>query len=249
MTVFNWDDLTKAADDAGFEAVPAGEYDVEVATAEAAKTGGNNGGTKDKIKVKFKIENGPHAGKSLFNDFVLSPENPNALGFFFRHMAALGLTREYFQGNPSLPVVAAALVGRRCRVKVSIRMWDEQERNQVDKVLPPLGGAAASGIVPAASAMFAGQPVPSAVPGGGYVPTPGMVPATSAGTPGFTPGPVPTPMPMGPAPMAAPAPVPTPAPVPQPAAPPVDATVQAQAQAAADVAQLNATPEPPPLPF
>jgi hypothetical protein len=240
MPTFNWDDLTKAADDAGFEAVPAAEYDVIVAQADVAKTSGNNGAPKDQIKVKFKIESGPHAGKVLFNNFVLTTDNPNALAFFFRHMAALGLTRDYFQGGPTLPTVAQALVGRRCRVKVSIRFWDEQERNQVDKVLPPLGGAGAppnvsNGPMPMASPTRNG-PMPMAAPG----PVPGFAPTPTAGYP------MPT---VTPNPPVVPPPAP---PMPRPAAPAIDAAVQAQA--AADNAALsapapNTVPDPPAMPF
>jgi hypothetical protein len=154
VATFNWQDLTKVADDAGFSVVPANTYDAEVVTATADKTGGG----KDKFKVRFKITTGPHANQSLFNDFVISPEVPNAMGFFFRHMAALGLSREYFNANPTLSTVAAALVGRQCRLKVIIDVWNEQERNKVVGVLPPEGGPVAA-------------PMPSA---SGAVPMPGV---------------------------------------------------------------------------
>lgn len=225
MSNLNWGDLIAGADDAGFTAVPAGEYDAIVDTAEVAKTSGNNGAPKDQIKVKFKVESGPHAGKALFNNFVLSPENPNALGFFFRHMAALGLTREYFQGNPPLTQVAAALLGRRCRVKVSVRIWNEEERNQIDKILPPVGGVTAAPAIAAPGVPAA--PVP------GYVPAPGMVPATTAGIPAPPVPPTPTAyaavppapsVPPTPAPAVTPPP-PMPAPAPMAPPPPLGETV------------------------
>lgn len=235
MSTLDWGALTAAADDAGFSAIPANEYDLVVATAEVARTNANNeGGAKDQIKVKFKVENGPHAGKAVFTNFVLSPENPNALGFFFRHMAALGLTREYFQGNPPLTQVAAALVGRRCRGKVSIRLWNEEERNQIDKILPPIG--AATGPIPAAPG--SAPPVPQVpVPGPTapvYTPAPGAVPATTLPQPGVPPVPqvaMPMPVAVPPTPQVPPTPVPTP----QPAAAPVAAT------------QPATTTPPPPL--
>jgi Protein of unknown function (DUF669) len=136
MTSINWNDLRKSADDAGFSVLAAGEYDAMVESAEAKKSSSG----KDMISCRFAVESGPHAGRKVFNQFVISPENANALGFFFRHMAALGLTSDYFEKSPSLETVATDLEGRRCRVTVSIREWNGQERNQVDKILAPSDG-------------------------------------------------------------------------------------------------------------
>jgi hypothetical protein len=153
MASFSWGELKQAADDAGFSVIPAATYNVIVKKAEAKKTGTG----KDKINVQFVVSDGPYAGKPVFNDFVLSPENGTALGFFFRHMKALGLGAEYFAANPPLPAVAAALVGRPCQVEVGVRVWNEEDRNEVNKILPPLGGA---GIAAMAEATAAGMPQP-----------------------------------------------------------------------------------------
>src|SRR5512146_1057428 len=100
----NWDDLLKIADGAGFPPLPVGEYLVVVDKAEAkqSQTG------KDMIKVVFRVVAGPSANRTIFNNFVLSPESPNAVGFFFRHMTAMGLDIEFFKSNPPLAHVAAA---------------------------------------------------------------------------------------------------------------------------------------------
>lgn len=158
MSSINWGDLRKAADDGGFEALPPNEYDVYVAKAEAARTSSD----KDMVKVQFKVETGPNAGKTVFNQFVISPDNANALGFFFRHMAALGLNDAFFASNPSIEQLAASLENRRCRIRVSIRKWQEQERNNVDAILPPSSGSAA----PATPGSGAPGAVPNAGPGG-----------------------------------------------------------------------------------
>ena len=178
----NWAELQQAAGEAGFDAVPAGMYDVIVDTAstKAASSG------KNMIVVRFKIENGPEAGKSVFNQFVLSPENANALAFFFRHMAAMGLSEAYFQSNPPLERVAADLTGRRCRIQVSIREWNGSDRNNVDSVAPPAGGPAAAPTLPppglghfsAAPSVTPGVTAPSGAPA---VPSiPGVPPITPA---------------------------------------------------------------------
>lgn len=138
MASFSWGDLQQAADDAGFGVIPAGEYEAVVKTAEHKKTGTG----KDKIAVRFSVTGGPSEGKSVFNDFVISPDNGTALGFFFRHMKALGLGPDYFATNPDLGKVASDLVGRNCVVVVGIRQWNEEDRNEI-KGIKPSGGAAA----------------------------------------------------------------------------------------------------------
>jgi hypothetical protein len=176
-TSVNFSDLMRAAGDApGFTVVPAGDYDVVVDSASSKPTSSG----KESIAVQFKVENGPHAGSSLFNQFVLSPENANALAFWFRHMAALGLTEQYFQSNPPLERVAADLIGRRCRVKASTRKWDNQDRNQIDAVLPAVGNAPQAKFSPGS-----GGPVPNVAPPAPGSQTPSIpgVPAVNAATP------------------------------------------------------------------
>lgn len=169
MTSINWNDLRKSADDAGFSVLPNGEYDSVVETAEAKKSSSG----KDMISCRFTVEAGPHAGRKVFNQFVISPENATALGFFFRHMASFGLDSSYFEKSPALEQVASDLSGRRCRVTVSTREWNGQERNQVEKILPPADGQAAPQMVGASSAMggFAG-----AIPATNVAPTPPSLP-------------------------------------------------------------------------
>jgi Protein of unknown function (DUF669) len=176
----NWSDLQRAAGDAGFDPLPPSTYDVIV--DEASATQSSNG--KDMIKATFKVEGGPHDTRKIFNQFVISPDSPNGLAFFFRHMAVLGLKEDFFANNPTTEMVAGALVGRRCRVKVSIRQWNEQDRNQVDAVLPAAAGVGLS-VAPTVTA-----------------PTPGLPSTSSSGPtlPSVTPAPAPTVTPVAPVP-------------------------------------------------
>lgn len=168
MSGVNFSDYLKAADDAGFTVIPKNDYDLEVATAEAKKTA--NG--KDQIVVRLKVLGGPYDGKSVFNNFVLSPDNANALSFFFRHLAAFGLHRAYFDANPSLAKVAQDLVGRRARGAVSTREFNGTERNQVDN-FRPIGGPHALA-QPATAPRDAVPPTPATppapMPGAQYLP-------------------------------------------------------------------------------
>lgn len=169
MTV-NWSDLAKVAADGGFQLLPHGEYDVYVHTATAGKT--SNG--KDRIRVVFKVENGPHAGTSVTNDFNITADNATAMSIFFRQMTSLGLDAAYFAANPSSPIekVATDLQnGRaRARVKLSSRTWQGQERNNVDAVLPAMPGTAASA-----------PPVPASNGGSGTMPPVPQVPVPATG--------------------------------------------------------------------
>jgi len=175
----NFNDLLKAADDAGFSVVPANDYDAEVATAEAKTTSSG----KNQIAVRFKITSGPQAGKSVFNNFVISPDNANALGFFFRHMAAMGLEREYFAANPPLAQAAAALVGRKVTITVSVEQWNGQDRNRVNAV-KKAGGATGVGATPFIPGMVTPAPMP-------VIPPAPPVVAPSVPVAPFVPEPVP----------------------------------------------------------
>lgn len=138
MATASFGDLLKAAEDAGFSNCPPGIYDVRIVAGEAKQTSAQ----KDMIVVKFEIIGGPHGGRKVPNNFVISPENANALGFFFRHMRALGLDSVYFTKNPSPAQVAADLVGRECRIEVGTRVWNGEEREDVKKIMAPLAGVA-----------------------------------------------------------------------------------------------------------
>lgn len=143
MASANFSDLLKAAEDAGFSNCPPGTYDVRVAEGVAKTTSAG----KDMIVVKFEILGGPHGGRKVPNNFVISPENANALGFFFRHMRAMGLDAAYFSQNPAPAKVAADLVGKTCRIEVGTRTWNGEEREDVKKILP--ADASATPVTPA----------------------------------------------------------------------------------------------------
>lgn len=136
MASANFSDLLKAAEDAGFSNCPPGTYDVVVVEGEAKTTSAG----KDMIVVKFQIQGGPHGGRKVSNNFVISPENANALGFFFRHMRAMGLDSAYFAQNPTPQRVAADLVGKTCRIEVGTRTWNGEEREDVKKIMPSVPG-------------------------------------------------------------------------------------------------------------
>lgn len=154
MADFTWSDLKKAAEDAGFVVVPKGLYNAVISKSEAKKTSQG----KDQIKVVFKILDGPLAGKPVNSQFVISPENPTALGFFFRHMKAMGLDGSYFAtlapGAVGMNKLANDLIGRSCQIDVVIDEWQGEDRNKVNGIKPLVG------TVGMAAATMAGMPQP-----------------------------------------------------------------------------------------
>lgn len=160
MATANFNDLLKAAADAGFGNCPPGTYDVRVVKGEAKTTSAN----KDMIVVQFEIIGGPNNGRKVTNNFVISPENANALGFFFRHMRAMGLDSAYFEQNPTPAQVAASLVGKTCRIEVGTRTWNGEEREDVKKIMPPVAGQAVAAPVQAPAPSQAADPMAPSVP-------------------------------------------------------------------------------------
>ena len=198
MTEVNFQALMSSAGE-GFKPVPSGDYQAVWTKSEATTSKGG----KAMIRGQFRIVGGPHDGRLVFNNFVISPESANALGFFFQHMEALGLSRDYFNANPPMPQVAQALEGRQATITVGIRQYKGQDQNDITSVRPPQGGQIGGG-APAAS--YGPGSIPPAAP---VMQAPPAAPpvATSAEVPAPPPGVV-----QQPAPPAAPAPPPPPAP-------------------------------------
>lgn len=255
MTVIDFGQLMKEAGE-GFQPVPTGPYNAEVtkATATTSSTG------KPMIKVTLRIVGGPHEGRQLFDQFVITAGNPNALAFFFEHMAAFGLDRAYFAQNPPMESVAAALVGRQVMVSVGVREFKGADRNEVQAYKPIAGGQVGVPVAATPTGFGPGAAAPAPVPQVAPAPAPAPVPAPpapAAPAPAPQPAPAqaapPAPAPVAPPPAAivpppadiappqpapAPAPVaapaPVPAPAPEPAAPAVPAPVPPAAYSSAD---------------
>ncbi len=83
MPSSSWNELMGSAETAG-QAVPDGPYDVVVESAKKAMSSNQ----KPMVVAVFKIINGPHAGSTIWNNFVITEGNPNALGFFFEPAGA-----------------------------------------------------------------------------------------------------------------------------------------------------------------
>jgi hypothetical protein len=226
MPLKSWQDLLDDAGGAGgdFETLPDGDYDFEIVKSEALQT--KNG--KTMYKIQAKVENGPNKGKTVWNNFVISPESPVALNIFFRQMNVLGLDRNFWSSDPSDHQVAAKLMGTRFRGQVITKSFNGQESNEIKQFYtarasqpgPGAGGPAVAAPAPGAPAFAA--PPPAAAP-----PAPAPAPAVA-----------PPPAPIQQAPAAAP---------PVPAAPPVEVAPIAAPPAPPAPAATGEAPPPPPF--
>lgn len=221
----SWDDLVKDAGDiASFEPLPEGDYDFEVKEAKATttKTG------KKMYSTTNKVVGGAYNNRQVWDNLVISPDNPNALSMFFGKMAALGLTVDYFKSTkPSDEQVCAALRGRRFRAKVGQRTYNGEKRNEISKYFSApaaaIPGVAVTGAVPPpppaaappAPAPVAAPPAPQAAPPAAQDPWAAAAAQTAAAA---APAPV-----APPAPPVAASPVAPPPPAPAPVAPAAEA--------------------------
>lgn len=228
----NWGELM-AGGAAEFQPVPKGNYDVFVDAAEPKQS------TTGKLMfaLKYKIESGPQAGRTVFNNITLTTDNPNALRFFFLNMKAMNITQEFFAQNPSPSVIAQALIGQHCRIEVDHRPYQGQMRENVKSIMPA-GGTFAGGAITGPSAPISG------------LPTAGPVAAASNGIPSPQMPTQPVSAPVAPVPTVAVAPV-----APSPSASPVSETVStatipapSNPAPAAEVPAPAADPTPEPLP-
>lgn len=184
MSGINWQDLKKAADDAT-KALPSDWYDVVVKKADqkTASTG------SEMISVQFEVATGPHAGRALFTNFVLTPDSSFALSIFFRNLAALGIDDAFFRqlsdsgmdAKASLTAIAGVLSDRRARVEVGTRVWQGQDRNEVKNMSAattgPGGVPGSPGPVGLPGGTVGGPPVPPPLAGTPPVPPPATTPA------------------------------------------------------------------------
>lgn len=209
MPEYNWGQLLQEAD-AGVQPIPAGEYEAQCGSAVLKQTA--NG--KDMIQARYNIVNGPAVGRPVWNNFVLSPENSQSMGFFFRHMKSHGLDDGFFKANPSPTQVAENLVGKMVHIVVKLEERNGEQRNTLSNFTPSqLPGGAAPAVAAPAPLGVAPAAAPLAPPLNAIVATPVSSPLA------------PPAMPVAAAPLAPPvAPAaPVVAPAPAPVAPPAPA--------------------------
>ena len=154
--------LIQEAKTASFDPVPTGKYVCRITKAEATVSSGG----KPQIKLRARIEEGQYQGKSItpFN-WTISEESPVSLSIFFRHMAAFGLTQDWFASLGQLPPdqalvpVAQRVEGQTVILSLDQDSYNGQARNKV------VGVEAAAGVpqnVPQAGPVAPQAQVPQA---------------------------------------------------------------------------------------
>ena len=169
----NWNELMKTSEEptsGGFAPLEEGKYNF-VIQAEP-KVGKTNKGLP-KYSINPSVEDGPRKNARVFHHFNVS-ESGKAMGFFFRDMAALGLTADFWNTNPSDEQIVKALHGRRFSADVVHAKSEDGKKTyeNLKNLLPAVGNAALPGVpsagVPAVAAAPAagnwGAPISQAAP-------------------------------------------------------------------------------------
>jgi hypothetical protein len=174
MSTLNWGDLVKDAGEVGsYDPLPDGDYELQIieAVAKVSQSG------KTMFAVKAQVQVGAHAKRLVWDNLVVSSDNPTALGIFFRKMNALGLNRDFFATNPSNAQIEQALRGRSFRAQVGSRTWQGQKKNEIKTYYSVVGATAA----PAAAApVAAAAPAPAPAPAPAAAPAPAPAPVAEA---------------------------------------------------------------------
>lgn len=163
----DWNTLMGEAED-GFTLAPPGDYNIFIKEAEATTYSTGSQG----IKARLCIESGPHMGAVIFNNFVIVPDKPKALGMFFRNMKILGADADFFAKSPTLAEVADHITGHRAVVTIKHREYNGQMQYDVAGLKPPVGETVVSGasvtpsspLIPSVPKMTVPSIVPSSPP-------------------------------------------------------------------------------------
>lgn len=162
MSSLNWSDLIKEAGETNsYEPIPDGDYNFTVLEGVAKVTQSG----KTMFSLKAQVEGGPHNKRLVWDNLVISPDNPTALGIFFRKMTAMGLNKDFFDRNPTNAQIEQALVGRKFRGQVGSRTYNGNKRNEIKNYYPVATTASASAPeAPAVAQAPAAPPAPPAPP-------------------------------------------------------------------------------------
>lgn len=181
MSTKNWSDLIKDAGETGsYEPLPDGDFDLLV--VEATATTSQSG--KTMFKLKAQVEGGPYNKRLVWDNLVVTPDSPAALGMLFKKFHAMGIGRNYFDTNPTNAQIEATLTGRRFRAQIGSRLYNGAKKNEIRNYFP-------------SAATIAAMQGETAVPAQAAAPAPASPPPAAA------PAPAPAPVAAAPAPAAA----------------------------------------------
>lgn len=176
-----------AQDSQPFVLIPAGKYRADLIKTEVtvAQSSGNT-----MINCTWRIVGGASDGKTSRDRIVFMKEmNPKSASFFFRKLAALGVTPDVLRTEPTPEQIAAMILNKRCIVTIEHEPWQSDPTKisaNVKYVNVDHGGVVAdpkpSG--PTASGLQGGVPtVGPAAPAAPPTPTIPVAPAAAPAAP------------------------------------------------------------------
>lgn len=133
MAAFDYNALVQEAKASGattsFEPLPDGEYSVVVDKAESTTSKKGD----PQVKIVYKVTEGPHQNRLLWQYMTFIPGNGTGLAINFRQLDVLGATPLLEQGG-SLAQVAGFLLGKTAVVKVAQRTSGDKVYNDIKDV-------------------------------------------------------------------------------------------------------------------
>lgn len=159
--------LSEVSEAPDYSPLPEGDYDLTVMSCDVAVTSTG----KNMLKIKTQVVSGEYMNRFVWDNLVISPDNKKAMGIFQGKLNALGFSPEYLkQNNPTLEIIADALVNRNFRGKVGQSEYQGKTRNELRAYYPATTQSAPP------VAMDASIPSPTPTPAGAAVPPPPPVP-------------------------------------------------------------------------
>jgi hypothetical protein len=166
MSTINWADLVQQAGDSAsstnYEPLPDGDYELKVVQAQATTTSTG----KVMFKVTNEVQGGPYAKRRVWDQLVVTTDNPKAMNMFFMKANAMGLGRTFWDANPSNAQVEQALNGRTFRATLGKRTYNGTESNEIKRYFASQAAAEApaAAATPFASAAAVPPPPPAPAP-------------------------------------------------------------------------------------
>jgi hypothetical protein len=132
MSTTNWADLIKKSGDAAntnYEPLPDGDYELKIVKVESVITSTG----KPMYKVTNEVQGGPYANRKVWDNLVVTHDSPSAMNMFFMKVIAMGLTKPFFESNPTDAQIEQALTGRTFRANLGLRTYEGKDSNEIKR--------------------------------------------------------------------------------------------------------------------
>ena len=159
MATVDWASLAQEADKV--QVLPVGKYDVICLDAElnTSNTSGN-----EYFKTRWRVNSGPHAGRVIYNNFVIVADNAKALRMLFRNLEKFGITVSDLQAAGSTEMACSLFPGRQAIFDVNHREWNGEVQENVQGIAPHPSGPRGSLMVGGSGAPVGGSGAPVSTP-------------------------------------------------------------------------------------